>query len=503
MFEAAEVGNKIDKATYKEEEPQLRAALLEIQRELAESRRPVLIIIGGVEGAGKEETVNLFLEWLDSRGIEVHAPWDTTDEERERPRLWRYWRALPPSGKIGIMFGSWYTGPIVERVYGETGDVELERELHQIVQLERMLTNEGVVIVKFWMHLAKSAQEKYLKKLKKNPQTAWRITALTWKYFKKYDKFVSVAEEALRRTSTGFAPWQIVEANDPRYRSLTVVKSVLAAIRAALDEETARSKGKPHNLELPEPERFNIIRHLDLGVTMAKGDYAKKLVKYSAKLNYLTRQMHEARRSMILVFEGPDAAGKGGAIRRLTQAMDARNYQVVSVAAPTDEEAAHPYLWRFWRHLPRQGRTMIYDRSWYGRVLVERIEGFCTPEEWQRAYPETNQFEEQLTDFGMIVLKFWLAISADEQLQRFQDRKLTAYKQYKLTEEDWRNRDKWGAYEAAACDMIQRTSTIKAPWVLVEANDKRWARIKVLRTVCEHLEKHLNAKDQQTAATGG
>jgi polyphosphate kinase 2 (PPK2 family) len=190
--------------------------------------------------------------------------------------------------------------------------------------------------------------------------------------------------------------------------------------------------------------------------------------------------------------EGPDAAGKGGVIRRITQSMDARLYRLMSVAAPTDEERARPYLWRFWRALPRVGRSTIYDRSWYGRVLVERVEGFAAAEEWRRAYGEINAFEEQLAGAGTIIRKFWIALSADEQLKRFKDRQVTPYKQYKITEEDWRNRAKWGAYEAAACDMIERTSTEHAPWVLVEGNDKLWARVKVMKTVVEALEKELN-----------
>lgn len=491
MFETAEIGNRIDKATYKAQEPELRTALLDLQRELAASHLAVLIIIGGVEGAGKEETVNLLQEWMDARGIEVYAPWDTTDEERERPRLWRYWRALPPQSKIGIMFGSWYTDPIVQRVYGKISEADLERELHQIVQLERMLVNEGVVVLKFWMHLAKRVQERKLKKLRKDPKTAWRVNDLTWKYFKKYDEFVHVAEEALRRTSSGFAPWHVIEAEDRRYRELTVVRTLLESISAKLAEARQHKRGKQLAPDRPQPAEYNIIRHLDLTRKLSRAQYKQKLDEGQDRLSRLSRKLREQRRSMLLVFEGPDAAGKGGAIRRLTGVMDARNYQVISVAAPTDEELAHPYLWRFWRHLPRLGRVVIYDRSWYGRVLVERIEGFCIPAEWQRAYAEINQFEEQLTDFGTIVIKFWLAISADEQLRRFEDRKLTAYKQYKLTEEDWRNREKWDAYEAAACDMIERTSTEAAPWVLVEANDKLWARIKVLQTVVSTLQQKL------------
>ncbi|HEV8322074.1 MAG TPA: polyphosphate:AMP phosphotransferase, partial [Myxococcota bacterium] len=232
----------------------------------------------------------------------------------------------------------------------------------------------------------------------------------------------------------------------------------------------------------------NVLRRLDLRVALSPEAYEKKLLRLQGRLNRLTRRLYEEQRSVILVFEGPDAAGKGGAIRRLIQAMDARSYQVISIAAPTDEERAHPYLWRFWRHLPRLGRVTIYDRSWYGRVLVERVESFCAPADWRRAYAEINAFEEQLSEFGIVVAKFWLAVSPEEQLRRFRDRQTTPYKQYKITEEDWRNRAKWDAYEAAACEMVEKTSTAYAPWALVEANDKSWARVKVLREVVRRLE---------------
>ena len=490
MFEAAEVGHRIEKAEFKKEEPRIRAELLEIQRKLSGSPHSVIVIISGVEGAGKEETVNLLMEWMDSRGIEVHAPWDVTDEERERPHMWRFWRMLPPKGKIGVLFGSWYTLPIIERTYGRMAEAPFELEMQRIIEFEQMLTREGVVLVKFWMHLGKEVQRRRLHKLRKNPDTAWRVNKLTWKFFKKYDDFVNATEEALRRSSTGHAPWTIIEAEDDRYRSLTVTRTILKAIGDALasDKQKPPKPGKP---PLPVPEAFNIIRNLDLSQKLSDVRYKKEILALHAEVAVLTRQLRPAGRSMLLLFEGPDAAGKGGTIRRLTEAMDARNYQVVSVAAPTDEEQARPYLWRFWRHLPRLGRVIIFDRSWYGRVLVERIEGFAQPEEWQRAFAEINAFEKDLTDFGMIVLKFWLSISAEEQLRRFKDREVTPFKQYKLTEEDWRNRAKWNAYEAAACDMVQRTSTTPAPWVLVESVDKNWARVKVLKSVCKALHTAL------------
>lgn len=493
MFEAAEVGNRIDKADYKAEAAKLRPELLEVQRQLATSDLAVIVIVGGVEGAGKEETVNLLMDWMDARGIEVHAMWGTTDEERDRPRMWRFWRVIPPKGKIGVLFGSWYTDPIVQRTFRQMDEAAFDLEMHRIVQFERMLENENVLLVKFWMHLAKDVQKKHLKKLRKNPDTAWRVTDVTLDFFRKYDRFRSVSEEALRRTSTGFSPWHVIEAADDRYRSVAVTSTLLKTIRKGLDDaaRAAAERKKRLKPDLPRPKEHNLIRHLDMTKSLTEKQYDERMEKNQGRLNLLTRRLHDAGRSLLLVFEGPDAAGKGGSIRKLTSAMDARIYQVISVAAPTDEERAHPYLWRFWRYIPMKGRVTIFDRSWYGRVLVERVEGFATKDEWGRAYAEINAFEEQLHGSGIIVVKFWIAITAQEQLQRFKSRKTTPYKQYKLTEEDWRNRAKWNAYEAVACDMIERTSSSIAPWVLVEGNNKYWARNRVIEATCEQLEHAL------------
>jgi polyphosphate:AMP phosphotransferase len=329
--------------------------------------------------------------------------------------------------------------------------------------------------------------------MKKDPRLRWRVSPQTWDFFKDYDAFRKVSERAVELTSTGFAPWTLVDAEDKHYRNLTVVTTLLQGLREALARPLRPAAGGPVEAKpaLPTRSEGNVIRDLDLGKKLTDREYDRLMPDLQATLGRLARKLHDSQRSMILVFEGADAAGKGGAIRRLTAAVDPRLYRVTSVAAPTDEERAHPYLWRFWRHLPGRGHITIYDRSWYGRVLVERIEGFCAPEDWRRAYSEINGFEEQLTEFGIIILKFWLAIGPDEQLKRFKDRQGTPYKQYKITEEDWRNRAKWDAYEAAAADMVERNGTDAAPWVLVEANDKAWARVKVIKAVVRRLKKEL------------
>ena len=244
-----------------------------------------------------------------------------------------------------------------------------------------------------------------------------------------------------------------------------------------------------------------MLTALDLSLKLDKKAYEAQLAKWQGRLSELVRHPGFARRSLILAFEGSDAAGKGGGIRRVTAALDARQYQIVPVAAPTEEERAQPYLWRFWRHIPRNGRVAIFDRTWYGRVLVERVEGFCAEADWLRAYAEINDFEHELAANGAILVKFWLHISDKEQLKRFKEREKIAFKRFKITDEDWRNREKRGAYHAAVCDMVDRTSTGKAPWTLVEADDKAYARVKILRTICERLERALESDNPKKRRT--
>ena len=305
------------------------------------------------------------------------------------------------------------------------------------------------------------------------------------------DKLQEVAGHVLRVTNTAHAPWIIVEGTDDPYRSLTFGHIVLDAMKRRLNEEGLQ-RGPVAPPIIHSIDRKNVLSELDLGQKLSKKDYETQLAKYQGRLAELVRDpKFVGKRSLVLVFEGFDAAGKGGSIRRIASSMDARQYQIVPIAAPTEEERAQPYLWRFWRQLPRTGRVAIFDRSWYGRVLVERVEGLCAVADWLRAYAEINDFEHQLVEAGATVVKFWLHISADEQLRRFKERESTEFKRFKITGEDWRNREKWDAYVSAVCDMVDRTSTGLAPWTLVEANDKNFARVKVLRTVCERLEAAL------------
>jgi polyphosphate:AMP phosphotransferase len=510
MFRTAELQRKLPKEDYHQQVPRLREDLLMTQMELRKANFPVIVVFAGVDGAGKGETVNQLHEWLDSRWLITRAFGEPSDEERDRPEYWRFWRELPPRGRMGLFLSSWYSMPILDHVYGHIGLAEFDERLERIKTFEKTLADDGALILKFWMHLSRTAQKERLRKLEKNPLLHWRISKRDWQHWELYDQFVAAAERTLMKTSTGLAPWKIVEGYDERYRGVAVASAIRDAIRFRLDEtKTPLAGSNGENGARPKPASdpgllppITVLSRLDMGKTLSKDDYDAGLKRHQAKLNQLQREARERKVSTILVFEGWDAAGKGGGIRRITAALDARDYQVIQIAAPTDEEAAHNYLWRFWRHLPRAGRVTIYDRSWYGRVLVERIEGFARTREWQRAYAEINDFEAQLVERGIVLLKFWLHITPEEQLRRFKEREQISYKAWKLTEEDWRNRERWADYETAVNDMVERTSTRQAPWTLIAANDKRHARVEVLRTLCERLEAAL-AREPKRARPGG
>jgi len=507
MFEAAELGQQVPKDEYKRRVPKLRAELLEVQQQLIRARFPVIVVFAGVDGAGKGETVNLLNEWMDPRWIITRAYGEPSDEENERPEYWRYWRDLPPKGRIGLFLSSWYSRPVLDRVNRRRSAADFDHELERIAAFERTLTDDGAAILKFWMHLGRQAQKKRLRKLEADPLTRWRVTKLQWQNWSMYDRFVAAAERTLQRTSVGAAPWTIVEGADEAYRSLTVATTIRDALRKALargngadqgttlaaaaTSSTRGKRGQSRRISPASAAPATILNSLDMSQSSSKESFGTKLEALQGRLNRLQRKAQNEGISTILVFEGWDAAGKGGAIRRMTAALDARSYQVIPIAAPTDEERAHHYLWRFWRHLSRAGRVTIFDRSWYGRLLVERVEGFAAEPEWRRAYSEINEFENELVESGIALVKYWLHITSEEQLRRFKAREKIRHKRWKLTAEDWRNREKWPDYERAVNEMVERTSTRLAPWTLVEANDKSFARLKVLKAACDTIEAAL------------
>ncbi len=505
MFESAELGHKIDNAAYDKQAKKLRIELLEAQYELLHcSVFPVIVLVNGIDGAGKGETVNLLNEWLDPRHIRSRAFGAPTEEERARPAMWRFWQALPAKGKIGVLFGNWYTDPINGRVAGEMKGSQLPAAIERVRRLERLLADDGALVVKLWFHLSKKGMKRRLEDLEVNKLTSWRVTKSDWENWRRYDEFATVSERVLRETSTGDAPWVVIDGSNPNYRAITAAKTLLGAIvgrlaevKSATESEKRAAKrkrtgsGDASTVASPVFEAVDtsrILLDLPFEERLAKAKYETKVVQAQGTLAKLCRSSKMRKHSVVLVFEGMDAAGKGGAIRRVTQALDARQYDVIPIAAPSDEERAQPYLWRFWRRIPRHGRITIFDRSWYGRVLVERVEGFATQAAWTRAYAEINDFEEQLTEAGAIVVKVFLAITKEEQLRRFKEREQTKFKQYKITPEDWRNRKKWDAYVTAGGDMIDRTSTSISPWHVIESNDKHLARVRVIEAVSARMK---------------
>jgi polyphosphate kinase 2 (PPK2 family) len=521
IFDTAELGRAISDRVYKEEEPLLRTRLLQAQFQLLEADFPVIILMAGVDKAGKRELANILSAWMDPRLLVTRAFSAPTDFEAARPDYWRYWLSLPPKGRVGIYLSAWYSRPLLDQVYGRTDIHEFDEALEEVGNFERTLADDGALIIKFWMHLGKEQQKQRLEALQADPLQAWRVHPEDWENWNHYDDFARAGEHLIARTSTGSALWKIVEGADPNYRSLMVGSMLCEAVEHHLAHrkhlaELRASEPRYHPSDsitrlLREASRpvdggadprteddespveadqgpMTILSRLDMDQELPKKLYKTRQRELQARLALLHRQAKAEDIPLALLFEGWDAAGKGGAIRRLTGALDARDYEVIPVAAPTDEEAARHYLWRFWRRLPGKGRVTIFDRSWYGRVLVERVEGFAREEEWQRAYGEINEFERQIAASDLVLVKFWIHITKDEQAKRFEARKGTPHKAWKLTDEDWRNREKWDAYAVAVHNMVQLTSTAEAPWTLVEGNDKYWARIRVLETVCDALE---------------
>ncbi len=502
MFDTAELGQCVAEADFKEREIALRARLLELQyRALELAKFPVLIDFAGVDGAGKGTTVNMLNKWMDPRFLRTVGYQQPSEEERARPRFWRYWRDLPPKGRIGLYLSGRYSQPLIHHVHDGLTDEVFDDRLGEIIRFESALADDGVLILKFWMHLSREAQQQRLDSLSSDPLRSYRVTSQDWDNYERYDDFIAAAEKIITRTNRAGAPWTIVEGVDPNFRHLLVGETLVSELTRHLDrfERGAEQSGAGAQEQpgLNVAERATVFDTLDHSRKLKKREYRQRRPELQAKLGELGRRAYEQGVATVLVFEGPDAAGKGGAIRRTVWSLDARHYRVHQFAAPTDEENAHHYLWRFWRKLPRAGDFGVFDRSWYGRVLVERAEGLASEAEWRRAYNEINDFEQQIIGRGSVLLKFWLSIDKDEQLARFEERARSAYKHWKLTDEDWRNRELWDTYWQLGHDVIQYTSTSTAPWVLVEGNDKHFARVKVLTTVVEHLERRLCAENDR------
>jgi AMP-polyphosphate phosphotransferase len=497
MLESIDLSRKVGKEAYKEAKDPISLKLAALQRRAIELKIPVIIVFEGCSAAGKGTLINELILPLDPRGFDVYSTHPPNEEEALRPFLWRFWTRTPRRGRVAIFDRSWYRRVTEDRVSGECRGGQLHQAFEDIRSFERQLADDGNVIIKFFLHISKKEQERRLEKLRSSSATAWRVTDGDLEAHKQYKEHLAASEIMLAETDIDAAPWTIIEATDRRFATLKIFNTVVNALehRVAQLEQAAGKKAEaaPAAPSLPLELSTSILDQVDLTLSLTEEEYTRKIKARQDRIRELEHEIYVRRIPVVIVYQGWDAAGKGGNIRRLTQNLDPRGYNVVPIAAPNDLEKSHHYLWRFWINMPKAGHITIFDRSWYGRVMVERIEGYCTEAEWKRAYREINEMEQHMTHFGAVLLKFWLHIDPDEQLLRFRDRENTSYKQWKITQEDWRNREMWDAYKIAVEEMLYRTSTPYAPWTIVESNNKWYARVKVLDTVCKAIERRMES----------
>lgn len=501
MLEKIDLSKTITGAEYKKSEKLLKSKLGELQRKAWDLKIPVILVFEGWHISGMGEDINRFILSLDPRGYSFHTMTRPCYEELLKPFIVRFWSRIPVRGKIAIFDRSWYSRAMIECLEKEKPEDELGKYLEKINYFERQLADDGYLIVKFFLHISEKEHKERFRGLKKAG-----IPLLFEEYGKEvikdlyfvgnYNKYLPFVEKLLEKTDMPYAPWTVVEANDRNFATLKIMMTVIHEMEASIEQATRTPAEKTLKyLDLGTggvPQLNNsVLETIDLSRKMDTDEYKESKKYYQQKLGALQYELFRKKRPMVVVFEGWDAAGKGGDIYRLVENLNPRLYRVVPVGSPNDIEKAHHYLWRFCEAVPKAGHITIFDRSWYGRVLVERVEGFCSEEDWKRAYREINEFEEILTQAGAIILKFWLHIDKETQLERFNSRQLDPEKKWKITAEDWRNRGRWEDYRIAADEMLQKTSTTNARWIVVESNDKRYSRIKVLKTVAEVLEEEL------------
>ncbi|MDO5407050.1 MAG: polyphosphate:AMP phosphotransferase [Eubacteriales bacterium] len=494
MLEKIDLSRTVEKEVYKQVQRDEGARLGQLQRKLKDAGIPVIILFEGMGAAGKGTQINRLIQSLDPRGFDVYASNRETEEEAMRPFLWRFWTLTPENGRIAIFDRSWYRKVLIDRFDRDTKKKEIQGAFEDIRSFEKQLSDGGAVIIKLFLCISKEEQKKRFKKLEESKETGWRVTEGDWERNRQYDRYLKINEEMLEKTDMEYAPWTIIEATDRNYAAMKILKTVTDRMEGALREKAARKAFREQKMSMGAVATADscyqngVLSGVDLTKSLTREEYKEQIDVLQKKLELLHSELYRLRIPVVLGFEGWDAGGKGGAIKRLTSHLDPRGYQVCPTAAPNDIEKKHHYLWRFWNKVPKAGHIAIFDRTWYGRVMVERIEGFCSEEDWKRAYQEINEMEAHMANSGAVVLKFWLHIDKDEQERRFKERMETPEKQWKITDEDWRNREKWDQYEQAVNEMLVRTSTTYAPWIVVEGNCKYYARVKVLQTVVDALE---------------
>lgn len=487
MLENAIKNNK-DNTDIKEMTAELRQKLSELQLKIREKKLPVIIIFEGWSASGKGSLIGDLIKHLDPRFFKVYSTLPADSAQMRYPMMKRFWANIPEYGKMAVMDRSWYQELAVACMEEDISDKEYARRVKTVNEFERQLRNDGYLIIKFFLQISKEEQKRRFDKLRESSETKWRVTERDKKRHKLYDEYYKAFDDMLTRTDTPQAHWTVIDTTDKTFAKYQMFSTVANRITSALDSPKVTFTSDKQYKLLPMPKLSDISLE---NKTLSDEAYAEQLKKCQKELSKLHSRLYQAKKPMIIAFEGWDAAGKGGAIKRLSSALDPRGYEAIPIAAPDKTELAHHYLWRFWNNIPKTGHIAIFDRTWYGRVMVEKLEGFTPAERCAQAYDEINGFEKELSDSGFIIVKFWIQIDKDEQLRRFTERQNTPAKQWKITDEDWRNREKWEQYEAAVNEMLAKTSSAYAPWNVIEANDKKYARIKVLQTVIAAVKSRL------------
>ena len=497
MLEKVDLSKKIDDEEYKDLVDKLEIKMGELQRKSWKMQLPIIVVFEGWHASGMSDIINRFILPMDPRGFRFHTATSPTDEEKLRPLLWRFWTKVPARGQVAIFDRSWYRRAIIEHIEKNNGK-GLERCLQGIRSFERQLADDGYLIIKFFLHISKEKQQQRFKELEKNNGDLFIVGEDEVDYANEYETYLYTVEKILENTDSFRAPWTIVEANNRNFATVKIMTAFINAMEDKLKEVDYKSVTETTVDLFPKDDlpgitslKTSILARTDMDKTIDKKDYKKKKKDYQERLRHLQYELLKRQIPVIIIYEGWDASGKGGNIRRLAHRLNPRLYSVIPIGAPNDYEISRHYLWRFLKEIPPAGRIAIFDRSWYGRVMVERVEQLCTENEWKRAYREINEFEAMLTDWNAVVVKFWLQIDQETQFERFQKRSETPHKQWKITQEDWRNRDNWDAYREAVDEMLEKTSTTYAPWTIVEGNDKKYARIKAMKTVTEAIEEKL------------
>lgn len=467
-----------------------------LQRKCRELEIPILIVVEGLSASGKGTIINKMIQPMDPRGFKVSCIASPNRDEQMRPFLWRFWCRTPSADRMTIFDRSWYRNLLDAELENQLSEVDLKKAYSDVRAFERQLKDSGTVIFKFFLEISKKEQATRLATLQANPSTAWRVSDAVLQRHSRYDHYVASVDTMFRETDLPESPWCRIPSKKAKVATSLVLRQLVDILSARVKERKNGISFQPGRqpIVLPSFPKAPSLKETDTGKSLRKGEYLKKLESRQIRIQELHHELYRLRIPLVIVYEGWDASGKGGNIRRLTENMDPRGYEVIPVSAPNDMEKAHHYLWRFWKEFPKAGHVTIFDRSWYGRVLVERVEGFCTETDWKQAYNEINEMEDNFRHFGSIIVKFWVHIDKDEQLKRFKAREDNPHKRWKLHEEDWRNREKWDLYEAAAEEMFLRTHAPKSPWTIIEGNCKRYARIKALDVVINVIEKKIADK---------